>query len=283
MARLPGNKQLIDRHGRPIFSLREINNLPQAEKEEIYGTIIPPRLFQLLQVQRETLCSPDGKRLVKIIAPEGLSFMRIEVRRQPEDRDTVFFLEIADTHFHQMELSFCIINDPDAPRFDVDVTSDGRYNYFASLGRNMAEEVKAMEAGLFPNQTRHGLRMFSEFFPLFEQFVDSLDMEIIAAEPLTYDNAIRYERYGFDYITGRRLMREINEGFRPGGYLSRRMDGSTPFRRPGMQRTVRGRSWAIHDGILDESWDEVKIYKKVGVDAGINSFPEREREEERLS
>ena len=37
------------------------------------------------------------------------------------------------------------------------------------------------------------------------------------------------------------------------------------FRRRGMEKTVRGRSWAIHDGILvdafDEEWESPKMYK----------------------
>jgi hypothetical protein len=179
-----------------------------------------------------------------------------------------------------MELSFCIIADPDAPRFDVDVDAAGRDNWFASMGRNIPEELRSMKAGLFPNQVRRGMRMFSEFFPLFERFVDSLGIDIITAEPLTYDNAIRYENYGFDYLTGQTLMRRINEAFRPGGTLHSRLDGSTPFRMPGMERTVRGRSWAIHDGILDEPWDDVRIYKTVGECAGVNTFPEREGDRE---
>jgi hypothetical protein len=47
---------------------------------------------------------------------------------------------------------------------------------------------------------------------------------------------------------------------------------------PGLERTVRGRSWAIHDGILDEPWDGVRIYKTVGENAGVDTFPGRERE-----
>jgi hypothetical protein len=43
----------------------------------------------------------------------------------------------------------------------------------------------------------------------------------------------------------------------------------------GMERTARGRSWAIHDGILDTPWDDILIYKKVGEHAGINTFPDR--------
>ena len=42
--------------------------------------------------------------------------------------------------------------------------------------------------------------------------------------------------------------------------------------------TVSGRSWAIQDGILDEPWDDVHIYRMIGVDAGINTFPGREEE-----
>jgi hypothetical protein len=222
------------------------------------------------------LVDREGRVLVTVIAPEGLSFARLEVRHEPSAPDTVFFLEMADTHFGQMELSFCIISDPAAPRFDVDRDAvTGSDNCFTSLGRNVPEEIRAMEAGLFPNQTRRGLRLFADFFPRFECFVDALGMDMIVAEPLTYDNAIRYEGYGFDYITGRLLMQRINEGFAPGGVYSLRLDGSTPFRQPWLADTVFGRSWAIHDGILDEPWDDVRIYKMVGVHAGINTFPAR--------
>ena len=283
MARLPGNDHLRDANGRTLCSLRDINALAPPEKEGIYGSLIPPRLFERFAISPSTFRGADGARRVSFIAPEGLGLLRIEVRLDPADRDTLFFLDIADTPYRQMELSFCIISDPAAPRFNVDLTSEGDYNYFASLGRNIPEELRAMAAGLFPNQTRRGLKLFAEFFARFERFVDALGMEIITAEPLTYDNAIRYEKHGFDYLTGKRLMLEINEEFKPGGVLYRRLDGSSPFRRPGLEKTVRGRSWAIHDGILDEPWDHVRIYKTIGVDAGINTFPDREPEEEQSS
>ena len=280
MAILPGNEQLTDFRGMPLFSLRDISFLDTAEKEHIYKRIIPPRLFDVLAVSSENLRGPDGKRKISFIAPRGLGILRIEVKLHVLDGDRVFLLDLADTHYRQMELAFCIINDPYAPRFDVDKDSSGRDNCFATLGRNIPEELRAMETGLFPNQTHRGLKMFREFFSLFERFVDGLGMEMIVAEPLTYDNAIRYEKYGFDYITGKRLMFEINEGFKPGGLLFKRLDGSSPFRMPGMERSVRGRSWAIHDGIMAEPWDNVKIYKMVGGSAAINTFPDRELEEE---
>ncbi|HSQ15589.1 MAG TPA: hypothetical protein VLQ94_04705, partial [Candidatus Binatia bacterium] len=61
--------------------------------------------------------------------------------------------------------------------------------------------------------------------------------------------------------------------FRSGGLLCGRLDGSTPFRRPSFGLTVRGRSWAIHDGILDEPWESPKMYKTVGENAGVDTFP----------
>lgn len=268
----------MDAAGRPLRSLSAINRLDDAEKEAIYARLLPSRLYDMLGLSRETLCTASGERLVSIIAPAGLPLLRIEVRARPDDSDTTFFLELSDTQYHQMELAFCIICDPSAPRFDVDIDEHGKINWFASHGRNVAEELRAMQAGLFPNQTRRGLRLFSEFFPLMECFTDALGMEMIVAETLSYDNAIRYEKYGFDYLRGKRLMLEIDREFEPGGRYFSRLDGSTPFRAPGMERTVRGRSWAIHDGILDEPWDEVQIYKMIGVDAGINTFPRREQE-----
>jgi len=279
MARLPGNRQLLDAAGRPLRSLSAINRLKQAEKDAIYAGLLPPRLVELMGIRSESLCTASGDRLVTIIAPEGLPLVRIEVRARPDDNDTVFFLELSDTQFHQMELCFCIICDPTAERFDVDRDEQGRINWFASHGRNIPEEMRSMRAGLFPNQTRRGLRLFADFFPLLERLTDALGMEMIVAEPLTYDNAIRYEKYGFDYLRGKRLMVEIDREFQPGGRYFARLDGSTPFRMPGMERTVRGRSWAIHDGILDEPWDEIEIYKMIGVHAGINTFPAREQEQ----
>ena len=268
MAKIAGNDPLRGSRGGELYSLYDVNRLDPPEKEALYRGLLPERLGMMLE---------EGGGTVGIIAPEGLGLVRLEARLTPGDRDPVFFVELCDTHHRQMELSFCRISDPSAPRFDLDLDGEGRDNLFATLGRNLAEEERAMAAGLYPNQTRHGLRMFGEFLPLLERFVDGLGMDLIVAEPLSYDNAIRYERYGFDYVVGKRLMQEIDTGFAPGGTLHRRLDGSTPFRRPGMEKSVLGRSWAIHDGIMDEPWDGVRIYKTVGVHAGVDTFPARER------
>jgi hypothetical protein len=274
MSRL-GVSALLAADGFPLFSLLEINRLPRPEKERIYSELVPEALFDDFAIDRQTFAGADERRKIEFICPDGLGLLRLQVRRQPGDRDFLFFAELADTPYRQMELSFCLVNDPRAPRFDIDVDPFGRDNCFGTLRRNIPEEIRAMEAGLSPNQVRKGLKLFSRFFQRLERFVDALGMDTIVAEPLSYNNAIRYEKYGFDYIAGQQLMRWIAREFRPGGELYLRLDGSTPFRRPGMEQTVRGRSWAIHDGILHRPWDGVKIYKTLGIDAGVDTFPER--------
>ncbi len=270
-------EHLLDPYGLPLFSLMEINELEQGAKEGIYARIIPEIIFTRFGFDRNTLLSPSGTHKIEIIAPEGLGLLRISVKRNPADVDSIFFVEVADTHFRQLELSFCLINDPDAPRYNVDRDQYGRENSFGTLRRNIGEEIKAMHAGLSPYQVRSGLKTFKNFFRRFERFVASLGVDIIVAEPLSYSNAIRYENYGFDYTTGKQLMHWINAEFQPGGILSQRLDNSTPFRHPDMAASVRGRSWAIHDGILDQPWDNIKIYKSVGQDAAVNTFPDSDR------
>jgi hypothetical protein len=36
---------------------------------------------------------------------------------------------------------------------------------------------------------------------------------------------------------------------------------------------VRGRSWALHDGVAGHAWGGVKMYKATGRHAGVNTFP----------
>ncbi|HKL48721.1 MAG TPA: hypothetical protein VJ882_03605 [Desulfuromonadales bacterium] len=267
-----GNSRLVDSDGLPLCSLQDVNALESEEKERLYGCLIPPRLLERFAIDHSSFTAKDGEKKVQFIAPEGLGLLRIEVRLRPGDRDCVFFVELADTPYRQLELSFCIINDPESERFDIDHDTAGRDNNFGTVRRNVDEEIRAMEAGLSPHQVRRGMKMFSQFYTCLESFADRLGLDTIIAEPLSYCNAVRYESYGFDYITGKQLMLQIDRGFAPGGDLYRKLDNSSPFRRRGMEKTIKGRSWAIHDGILGYPWDGVHIYKTLGVDAGVNTF-----------
>ncbi|MCJ7707499.1 MAG: hypothetical protein MUO38_07760, partial [Anaerolineales bacterium] len=59
----------------------------------------------------------------------------------------------------------------------------------------------------------------------------------------------------------------------PGGPLHQQLDGSSPFRQPGMATSILGRSWAVHDGVLGAPFTGVTMYKRVGEHAGVDTFP----------
>jgi hypothetical protein len=176
-----------------------------------------------------------------------------------------------------LHLDFLIINDPFSERFNVDVDESGRDTLLGARSRNVPEEIKAMEAGLAPGMVRRGLRLMREFSDSLEGFMAPLGLKSITTEAFYYHNAILWEKYGFIYFKGGKMMEKIHREFQPGGLLYEKMDDSTPFRRKGMERTVRGRSWAVYDGVLedafDEEWESPMMYKILGKDFKVNTFP----------
>jgi len=68
-------------------------------------------------------------------------------------------------------------------------------------------------------------------------------------------------------------MNQIHEGFAERGILRQRLDDSNIFRSTNAANSIRLRSWAIHDGILGESFTNVTMYKRVGISASINTAP----------
>jgi hypothetical protein len=181
--------------------------------------------------------------------------------------------QITDTPNNQIEVVMFVINDPHSQRFDTDRLPDGTPTYFGTLARNIEAEVGAMEAGLAPGQVHQGLRVARRLLTTFEEFIVGLHHDAFYIQPLAYHNAIYFERLGFSYMLGRGHMEWIHREFAPGGLLQSQLDNSTPFRRPGAEHSVRGRSWAIQDGILGEPFTGIKMYKRVGIHAGVVTFP----------
>jgi hypothetical protein len=176
-----------------------------------------------------------------------------------------------------LNLDFLIINDPFSERFNVDVDEFGRDTLLGTRSRNIPEEIKAMEAGLAPGMVRKGLRLMREFVKCLESFVASLEVKTVTIGAFYYHNAILWERYGFTYFKGGKIMEKIHREFQPGKSLYARLDDSTPFRSKGMDQTIRGRSWAIHDGVFfdafDQEWESPVMYKNLGKDFKVNTFP----------
>lgn len=252
------------------YSISGVNRLPYPEKLEIYARLIPPPLLERFNLAPPFI-SEDGRPLLKLKCEPGTTDLEMELRHHPDFPDPILFGHITDTMNGQVHVLLYILNDPTSPRFDVDRMPDGSPTKFGTLRRNIEAELAAMRYGLAPGQVRRGLRMLSQAIVAFERFVESLGNQFYFADPLYYHNAVLFERYGFTYERGRRLMERIQQGFAPGGDLLARLDGSNPFRQPEAANSIRLRSWAIHDGILGEPFTNVTMYKRVGKSYGVST------------
>lgn len=246
-----------------------INKLPEIEKREIYSLYIPDELIHRFNLP-ELVHDHD---LLKFRYAEGASDVEMMLYHEIGFPDPVLYAHLADNLNGQIHVLLYILNDPDSPRFDVDKMPDGSPTRFGIRKRNLETEEAAMQAGLAPGQVRQGLHIFKKAMATFEEFVASLGHDMYFVEPLYYHNAIIFERHGFSYQMGRRRMEAIQLGFESGGELSRKLDGSSPFRPPHAANSIRLRSWAIHDGILGEPFTNVTMYKRVGKTAGLNTAP----------
>lgn len=259
--------------GLGVSSIQEINALPPEMAQALYLRLVPEALLERFRIDRATLCGPGGARLVHITALEDKPWARVEVRRSEEDRDPALLVDVEMSSVSVPELAFVQINDPGGPRYAIDRDADGLDTLFGTASRNIPEELQAMRAGLAPGQVRRGLGMLARVLACMERFCSLIGKEIFLIDPLFYHSAILYERHGCGYLMGRELMESLDRGFEPGGPLAARLDGSSPFRAPGAARTVRGRSWALHDGVASDPWGGVKMYKAAGRDAGVSTFP----------
>ncbi len=269
--------RFIGPDGGPLTSLRSINELPAIDRDRIYGTLIQPGVLTRYAINPIDFRCPTGERLVEIDAPPGTSSVEVKVWHQPGARDPVLYFQLADTPNNQLIVLLFVINDPAGPRFDIDRNWRGERTKFGTMSRNIEAEIEAMKAGLGPGQIRRGLHLSRDVQATFENFVACLGHELFLFEPLAYHTAILFERYGCNYSVGKKKMEWIHHEFQvASGELFKRLDGSTPFRMPGAEKTVRGRSWAIHDGILGEPFTAIHMYRRIGVEAGINTFPSAE-------
>jgi hypothetical protein len=249
------------------YTIGGINTLPEAEKREIYARYIPPALIEKFNL-------PDivqNKELMKFRFAKGSSDVEMMLYHQVGFPDPILYGHLTDTLNGQVHVLLYILNDPDSPRFDVDKMPDGSPTRFGLQKRNIEAEISAMQAGLAPGQVRRGLHLFRQALDTFEEFVTSLGHDVYFVEPLYYHNAVIFERHGFSYQIGKRLMEGINLQFMDGGDMSQKLDDSTLFRSSEAGNSIRLRSWAIHDGIMGEPFTNVTMYKRVGKLADVNT------------
>jgi hypothetical protein len=256
-----------------LSSIQEINQLPREMVEGLYARLVPDDLLARFAIDQQTLKGPEGTRLVRITAPADKPWARVEVRSSTEDRDPALLVDVEMSVASVPSLAFVQITNPQSARYGIDRDLEGRDTLFGTLSRNVDEEIRARNDGLAPGQVRRGLALLPRVLEAMDGFCRLIGAEIYLVEPLFYHSAILYERQGCGYLLGREVMEAIHNGFAMGGPLASRLDGSSPFRSPEAARTVRGRSWALHDGLAPSAWGGVKMYRAAGRPAGISTFP----------
>ena len=255
----------------PPSTIGGINLLPDAQKREIYGNAVPKELLERFNLP--SLDTVRASNFLKLKCEPGATDVELYLYHEQRFPDPVLYGHLTDTVNGQIHILLYILNDPESPRYDVDRMPDGSMTRFGTLKRNLDVEQAAMHAHLAPGQVRHGLRMLSPAIQAFENFVSNLGHDIYFVEPLYYHNAIIFERYGFTYQIGRKLMERIESGFSDGGDLHNLLNDASAFRSKQAAHSIRLRSWAIHDGILGEPFTNVTMYKRVGKNSGISTCP----------
>ncbi len=249
-------------------TIEGINRLPEEEKRRIYYGLIPRELLEHFHLPRIDV--PQFESFTQFQFVPGSSNVEMSLFHELNFPDPILYGHLTDTVNGQVHVLLYVLSDPAAPRFNVDRMPDGRATQFGTLRRNLEAEQAALEAGLAPGQVRRGLRLLQAAVIGFENFIEDLGHDLYFVEPLYYHNAVIFERYGFAYQQGRKLMERIHQGFSNNGDLINKLDGSA-FRSNGARNSIRLRSWAIHDGILGEPFTNVTMYKRIGKSAGVST------------
>ena len=270
------SSEMLSRDSTSSISIRNLNNLPENTKRRLYRSLLPVVVYSRLNIDPITWDSlPDGLQ-VHLKAEPDTGLIKLTVVNPMDRLDEICAVELQDNTFGSIDLNLLVLGNPDSDHFNIDRDESGEPTMFGTLRRNLTEEECALQNGLAPGQARAGLGASRTVFEQLEGFLAALGQRAYFLEPLTYASAWVFERRGFAYMRGHRLMENIHSEFQPGGRLHKALDGSTPFRQPEQWNSVRGRAWAIQDGILESigtRWDQLRMIKQIGRQAGVNTFP----------
>jgi len=258
------------------FTIKQINDLPENIKRRVYRNLIPPVLLARFDIDPITWLGTNKEQRVFLSADSSSEKVFISARTSTSEDDEFFALELADNMLNGIELNLLLLNDPASSRYTIDKDEEGNPTMFGTVRRNLKAEAQAKEAGLAPGQIRNSLSASKLVLDQIDTFLATIGQRAYFLEPLTYASAWVFEKRGFAYVRGHKLMTTIHEEFQPGGALHKALDDSSPFRQQSQWDHVRGRAWAIHDGILDvleTNWDKLRMVKQVGKFANVNSFP----------
>ena len=150
--------------------IQRISRLNQLEKEGIYRILIPPSLYYRFGINPLSFCEKNGNRVVRFFCPQGDRTCLVEIKL-PGTENPIYSIQLTDSgDMTQIEWDFLIVNDHDAPKFETHIDKEGRDTMFGWASRNIEEEKKAVEAGLFPGQIGKGLGLTGETVEVLEFF-----------------------------------------------------------------------------------------------------------------
>jgi hypothetical protein len=268
---------LLEQDATLPFTIRQLNNLPENVKQRMYRGLVPPTLLTRFGIDPIHWTNTSKEQRVFLKAEDNSEKVLITAQYSSNPNDEFFMLELADNSLNGIELNLIVLNDPTMQRFSIDQTEGGAPTMFGTLQRNRKAEEQALKVGLAPGQVRAGLGSSRLVFEQLESFLSMLGHRAYFLEPLTYASAWVFERRGFAYVRGHKLMDDIHREFQVDGKLYPCLDDSSPFRNRSQASTVRGRAWAIHDGILEAlglRWDNIRMVKQIGRHAGVETFPQ---------
>ncbi len=250
--------------------IARVNALPATWRRRIYRLTLPNALLAMHGIDPITLAGMDGQLAVLFDDQAGRQVATITVS-VPECDDPLLSLGLADDPQGRLHLTHLVSYRPDAPRYNIDRTENGVP--LEPGVRNQTAETAALAAGLAPGQVRAPTDVHPAVLAQVEMLAAALGHPLFLARPRFYHEAVFLERQGFSYTWGEDWMRQLDQRFRA-GELAARLDGSTPFRQPAAAESIRGRSWAVYDGILEEPWPDLWMYKLVGRSAEVDTFPD---------
>ena len=88
------------------LSIYEINAMSAEERTGLLSVLVPARLLEMFAIDPGTFRNRDGKDCLRIVCPDKMPFFQIDLRRDPSDRDAAYFLDVSNSPFGQMEISF---------------------------------------------------------------------------------------------------------------------------------------------------------------------------------
>lgn len=269
--------QQLERDAALPITLHQVNALPHNARLRIYRALVPLELLSRFKIDPIAWKSTGGEQHIELQVEPGANHTILVGSISSESSGEFLRLELADNAINGIDLHLLVLSDPDTEYYRTDFDGNDQPTHFGTARRNLSEELRAMQAGLAPGQTRRGLGASGLVFQQLESFLSTLGHRAYFLEPLTYASAWVFERRGFAYVRGHKLMDDIHREFQPGGKLHSLLDGSSDFRQPGQWQSVRGRAWAIQDGVLEAletRWDGLRMVKQVGRHAQVETFPQ---------